>query len=43
MPGDSVDMTITLEKVISFKKGDYFKIIEGGRLVGVGVVDSIIK
>lgn len=43
MPGDSVDMTITLEKAISFKKGDYFKIIEGGRLVGVGVVDSIIK
>ena len=41
MPGDNVDMTITLEKAMSFKKGDNFQILEDGKLVAVGVIESI--
>ena len=41
MPGDSVDLTITLENPVLLKKNDYFQVLEDGKLVGVGVVASI--
>ncbi len=40
MPGDNLDVTITLENEMSLKKGDYFQILEGNKLVGVGIVKS---
>lgn len=43
MPGDSVDMTISFKKSTYFKKGDNFQMYKDGKLVGIGVVESIIK
>ena len=43
MPGDYIDMTVTLDKAMAFKKGDYFKLMEGGIITAVGVVNSIIE
>ena len=43
MPGDNVQMEITLHQPIAMDKGLRFAIREGGRTVGAGVVDTIIE
>ena len=43
MPGDNVDMTVTLIAPIAAEKGLRFAIREGGRTVGSGVISEIIK
>ena len=43
MPGDNVDMTVTLICPIAAEKGLRFAIREGGRTVGSGVVSEIIE
>jgi len=43
MPGDNVDMTVTLICPIAAEKGLRFAIREGGRTVGSGVIAEIIK
>jgi elongation factor Tu len=41
MPGDNVNMTITLITPIAMEKGLRFAIREGGRTVGAGVIEEI--
>jgi elongation factor Tu len=41
MPGDNVNMTITLIIPIAMEKGPRFAIREGGRTVGAGVIEEI--
>ncbi len=41
MPGDNVNMTVTLISPIAMEEGQRFAIREGGRTVGAGVVTSI--
>ena len=43
MPGDNVQMTVTLIHPIAMEDGLRFAIREGGRTVGVGVVAKIIE
>ena len=43
MPGDKVNMTVTLINPIAMDEGLRFSIREGGRTVGAGVVVKIIK
>jgi elongation factor Tu len=43
MPGDNVEMTISLVSPVALEKGTKFAIREGGRTVGAGVVAEIIK
>ena len=43
MPGDNVEMTVTLVAPIAMEKGTKFAIREGGRTVGAGVVSEIIE
>ena len=43
MPGDNVEMTVTLVAPIALEKGTKFAIREGGRTVGAGVVAEIIE
>jgi len=43
MPGDNVEMTITLVAPVALEKGTKFAIREGGRTVGAGVVAEIIE
>jgi len=43
MPGDNVEMTITLVSPVALEKGTKFAIREGGRTVGAGVVAEILK
>jgi elongation factor Tu len=43
MPGDNIEMTITLITPIAIEEGMRFAIREGGRTVGSGVVASIIE
>ena len=43
MPGDNVNMTITLITPIAIEKGLRFAIREGGRTVGSGVVAEILE
>ncbi|MEA2051042.1 MAG: elongation factor Tu [Campylobacterota bacterium] len=43
MPGDNVEMTVTLVSPVALEKGTKFAIREGGRTVGAGVVAEIIK
>ena len=43
MPGDKVDMTVELIAPVALEKGTKFSIREGGRTVGAGVVDEIVK
>jgi elongation factor Tu len=43
MPGDNVQMTITLITPIAMDEGLRFAIREGGRTVGAGVVAKILK
>jgi elongation factor Tu len=43
MPGDNVEMTVTLVAPVALEKGTKFAIREGGRTVGAGVVAEIIE
>ena len=43
MPGDHIDMEITLITPIAIEEGLRFAIREGGRTVGSGVVAKIIE
>ena len=43
MPGDNVEMTVTLVAPVALEKGTQFAIREGGRTVGAGVVAEIIE
>ncbi|WP_366519128.1 EF-Tu/IF-2/RF-3 family GTPase, partial [Natronocella acetinitrilica] len=43
MPGDNVQMTVTLIAPIAMEDGLRFAIREGGRTVGAGVVSKIIE
>ncbi|MBR4068084.1 MAG: elongation factor Tu, partial [Clostridia bacterium] len=43
MPGDNIDMEITLITPIAIEQGLRFAIREGGRTVGSGVVSSVIE
>jgi elongation factor Tu len=43
MPGDNVEMTVELITPIAMEEGQRFAIREGGRTVGAGVIDKIIK
>jgi elongation factor Tu len=43
MPGDNIEMTITLISPIAVEEGLKFSIREGGRTVGAGSVIKIIK
>ncbi len=43
MPGDNVQMTVTLINPIAMEEGLRFAIREGGRTVGAGVVSKIIE
>jgi elongation factor Tu len=43
MPGDNIQMTITLITPIAIEEGLRFAIREGGRTVGAGVVASILE
>jgi elongation factor Tu len=43
MPGDNIQMTITLIAPIAMEKGLKFAIREGGRTVGAGVVAQVIE
>ena len=43
MPGDNIQMTVTLIAPIAMEEGLRFAIREGGRTVGAGVVAKIIE
>lgn len=43
MPGDNVQMTISLISPIAIEQGMRFAIREGGRTIGAGVVSKILK
>ncbi|MEE9384185.1 MAG: elongation factor Tu [Nannocystaceae bacterium] len=43
MPGDNIEMEISLGKTIACEEGLKFAIREGGRTVGAGVVTSIVE
>ncbi len=43
MPGDNIEMTVSLIAPIALEEGTKFSIREGGRTVGAGVVASITK
>jgi elongation factor Tu len=43
MPGDNVNMKVTLISPIAMDEGQRFSIREGGRTVGAGVVTKVIK
>jgi elongation factor Tu len=43
MPGDNVEVTVSLVAPIALEKGTKFAIREGGRTVGAGVVAEIIE
>jgi elongation factor Tu len=43
MPGDNIQMTITLITPIAIEEGLRFAIREGGRTVGSGVVATILE
>ncbi|MEM7483301.1 MAG: elongation factor Tu, partial [Acidobacteriota bacterium] len=43
MPGDSVNLDVTLIAPIAMEKGVRFAIREGGRTVGAGTVTEIVE
>jgi elongation factor Tu len=43
MPGDNIQMTVTLIAPIAMEEGLRFAIREGGRTVGAGVVAKVIE
>jgi elongation factor Tu len=42
MPGDHVNMEVTLQKTIAMDEGVRFAIREGGRTIGAGAVTEIL-
>ena len=43
MPGDNVELTVELIHPVAIEKGTKFSIREGGRTVGAGTVNEILK
>ncbi len=43
MPGDNIQMTITLIEPVALEQGLRFAIREGGRTVGAGVISEVLK
>ncbi|MCY4354934.1 MAG: elongation factor Tu, partial [Truepera sp.] len=43
MPGDTVELSVSLIKPIAMEEGLRFAIREGGRTVGAGVVTQVAK
>ncbi|RIK42603.1 MAG: elongation factor Tu, partial [Chloroflexi bacterium] len=43
MPGDNIQMTVTLIQPVAIEEGLRFAIREGGRTVGAGVVTKILE
>jgi len=43
MPGDNIDMEVTLITPIAMEQGLRFAIREGGRTVGSGVIAKVIE
>ena len=43
MPGDNVELMVSLIKPIAMEEGLRFAIREGGRTVGAGVVTQVTK
>jgi len=43
MPGDNINMRVTLISPVALELGSRFAIREGGRTVGAGVITEIIK
>ena len=43
MPGDNIQMTVTLIQPVAIEDGLRFAIREGGRTVGAGVVTKILE
>ncbi|MBP3636601.1 MAG: elongation factor Tu, partial [Clostridia bacterium] len=43
MPGDNIDMELTLITPIAMEQGLRFAIREGGRTVGSGVIAKVIE
>ncbi|CCP88408.1 elongation factor Tu [Candidatus Phytoplasma solani] len=43
MPGDNVELTVTLNNPIAIEEGTKFSIREGGKTVGAGSVSKILK
>ncbi|MEZ4674116.1 MAG: hypothetical protein R2932_07710 [Caldilineaceae bacterium] len=43
MPGDNVNMKVTLISPVALETGSRFAIREGGRTVGAGVITEILK
>ena len=43
MPGDTLNLTITLIQPVALEEKSKFAIREGGKTVGAGVVTKIIK
>ena len=43
MPGDNVNMEVTLITPVALEEGLRFAIREGGRTVGAGVVSQIVE
>jgi elongation factor Tu len=43
MPGDNVNLEVTLGKPIAMDEGLRFAIREGGRTVGAGIVTKILE
>jgi len=43
MPGDNIDVTVTLIQPVAMEKEQRFAIREGGKTVGAGVITEIVK
>lgn len=43
MPGDNVEMLVTLQHSVAINEGLRFTVREGGRTVGTGVVSKIVE
>ncbi|HUW08312.1 MAG TPA: elongation factor Tu, partial [Anaerolineae bacterium] len=43
MPGDSLDVKVTLGEPVALEEGSRFAIREGGRTVGAGVLTKILE
>lgn len=43
MPGDGVQLKVTLKQPIAVSDGDHFAIREGGKMIGSGVVTNVVR
>ncbi len=43
MPGDNIQMKVTLIQPVAIEEGQRFAIREGGRTVGAGAITKILK